>query len=180
MITLWPEARSKSPMISLNTSWIAAADRSRISAARTGFGDPHSVRIASIATRAQTLTWATRRKTTTGKAGMDLLQAGASQDFFGKSHSTKPFNPARGLKCSAWAECLEEVGRLRSSPTCNISCRIGRKSTTNAANLAASDPTPPSSRQLHAVLLVVGQDFECRAGSGLQHLGGAGAPIGET
>ena len=33
---------------------------------------------------------------------------------------------------------------------------------------------------LHAVFLVVGQDFECRAGFRLQHLGRAGTPARET
>jgi hypothetical protein len=50
------------------------------------------------------------------KAGMELLQAAPGQDFRRNSHFTKPFNPASGLKCSAWAKCLLEAGRLRSSP----------------------------------------------------------------
>jgi hypothetical protein len=37
---------------------------------------------------------------------MGFLQAAADQDFW-EEHSTKPFNPASGLKCSAWAECLD-------------------------------------------------------------------------
>src|SRR5450432_3788046 len=45
-------------------------------------------------------------------------------------------------KCSAWAKCLESAGRLRSSPTLHISCRIGRKSRPRSQTAPARAASP--------------------------------------
>ena len=96
-------------MISLNTSCIEAADKSRISAAPSGLCDPSSTRIANAATHAgidlAILRWPLRMKATIVTADMVHSTPPPDQDFFGKEHFTKPFNPARGLKM----QCLGEM-----------------------------------------------------------------------
>jgi hypothetical protein len=56
------------------------------------------------------------------------------QDFRGNSHFTKPFNPASGLKCSAWAKAFW-IRATAIKPDTGYSAQLARKSI-NAKSLA--------------------------------------------
>src|SRR5665213_1563551 len=113
MMILWPDARSESPMTSLNTSCIEAADSSRISAARSGAPIPEIESIAAAATNGVASVWMVRRtedrEETQGSTDMGLLQAVARSGLWA-SVFRQGLNPANGPQRSAWANALETSG----------------------------------------------------------------------